>query len=156
MSESEGVSPNPEPMPCPLCSAKPRIDFFPEECDNDSGKVIQRAFTVVGCEKRGGPRQRGANFLDHSVKVHGDTEAEAIAAWNRRPPAPAPTDYGECVNCQSIREAFTSSRPAGENAPAQRALATAWPELYQALSDSLADYRERISASSTPESRTNG
>lgn len=62
---------------CPFCGGTPRL--FPETYSDDNPNEVIGSASI--------------NCQECSCLVHGDWSDEAIAAWNRRAPAPAETGW---------------------------------------------------------------
>ncbi len=69
-----------ELLPCPFCGCTP-LGASPYEVDEDTVKW------AIGCDCSQAPDDQP--YAERYINVHGLSEAEAIAAWNRRGPRPS-------------------------------------------------------------------
>jgi hypothetical protein len=144
-------------VPCEI--AKPGLCHFGKDHQGDCGRFVPapRARSAspspaptpkaAPCELCHG---RKFNGLYPCTRCMGTGEAESRGPSPEGPTTDTPKGDGvECVNCARVVLAFTSSKPAGENAPAQRALRRDWPELANACSKTVEHFRN-ASASPSP------
>ena len=75
-----------ELRPCPFCGTSNKLKVTPYRADDDGGEPFDWGFTVI-CSALG--LSHAPNRGCGASGAWGETEAEAIAAWNRRAPAVA-------------------------------------------------------------------
>lgn len=71
---------------CPFCGTSNKLKVTPYRADDDGGEPFDWGFTVI-CSALG--FSHAPNRGCGASGAWGETEAEAIAAWNRRAPAVA-------------------------------------------------------------------
>lgn len=72
-----------ELRPCPFCGTSNKLKVTPYRADDDGGEPFDWGFTVI-CSALG--LSHAPNRGCGASGAWGETEAEAIAAWNRRAP----------------------------------------------------------------------